>query len=1285
MASNNNNQPINSNEGQVSSGMEATSTQQFVPVIQSLPHVEMLDGKNFRRWLDDIVIFAEVAGCGDLLYARHTNVSADRKPDLKRLKFRLLSFMKPEIREAVKNHDWPNQIIADLKRRFDRPNSLRLARIVEEIMNMKMKSTEELEVYLCRFDAKFLEAKNNGANIQEEIIVLILLNSLPPEMSKIKDAILDSIDDMDSVNLDNVKEKLRKKCARIKKNENIDQHQQAFASTSRQPVRNRNENIKCFNCGLEGHISRNCPNNNRRFNQPRYVTRSNESDNTRRERWSNVNPNVSNNNRNRRFASYAADPDNDNNESEQQQTGHAFTIIDNNDGKSTDWYVDSASSGHYVNNENQLDNKQSVSASVITANGQQCNVSSIGDLNMKTDNGFVMNMKQVECVPSFGKNLLSVPVSCDRGNIVIFDENKCIFLDKNNCNLKYNEKAVTLNVPRVGNAYVFKANKISSQQYISGNSMAVQQSYWHQRLGHPSIDKMRRILKNSKIDKFQCDECRLSKCVRTSHPLVKENYGFMQRISADLIGPLPESGTGHKFVLHLVEHHTSFGGVYTIKTKDESVKHVIEFIDYCENQTGQKLKEFLSDNGTEFVNYQLQYHLKRKGVEFVTTTPYTSQQNGKVERRNRTLMDCARTILKDSKLPNEFWPFAVNTANYLINRWPTRNMIIPYEKFMGRKVSYDHMKVFGCLAYWRINDTMRASKFDHKGQRMVFVGYSTTNKNYLLLDPKNSNVIKSCDVVFNEDKMGYPVIMGTESESPHPALAEHDYCKALSVTSDSSDLITYREALNSPDHIKWQQAIDKELNDLVQKGVYRVVDQITKTPLSTKWVLVKKRDGRYKARIVVRGFEQHNVDKTYAPTLQISSLKIVLTLALSRKMTIKQLDISTAFLYSKLQTDVYVIPPTGVNDKYWKLEKALYGLKEAPLAWYNTFKHFLIDDLKLKCSLVDPCVFFSDEIIMAVYVDDIIVAAKDENTTDRIIKMIQNKFDIHDFGDCKIYLGLNIKVSNECISIDQTKYIEEVLNEFNMVNSNSTLLPMDNLEDFSNYPIETGLKVKELLGSLNYIATRTRPDIAICVSHLGKFASKPSRELWTACKRVLRYLNGTKNLKMMLYPVKDWTIKTYTDASFRSDNDQYATSGAILLLDKSPIYWSSKKQQRLAHSTCEAELVAALDGWKFAEPIRQFIRELGIECKVNLLIDSSAAVSILDNNAFKRSRYFEYDQKVLVSKINNDPNLKVTKVSTSDQLADALTKPLLSIKLNYFVKRTLSQEGVLKDDSVLSH
>ena len=170
---------------------------------------------------------------------------------------------------------------------------------------------------------------------------------------------------------------------------------------------------------------------------------------------------------------------------------------------------------------------------------------------------------------------------------------------------------------------------------------------------------------------------------------------------------------------------------------------------------------------------------------------------------------------------------------------------------------------------------------------------------------------------------------------------------------------------------------------------------------------------------------------------------------------------------------------------------------------------FLVEELGLKYSLADKCAFFSPgswDLIIAVYVDDVIIA--DEMTAEKAIEKIKSRFDIHDYLECSEYLGMRINMAEDAVEINQTKYIEEVLERFGMKDCNPTKSPMDVFEDFSKYARNGTVPVKELLGYLNFLATRTRPDISVCISHLGSFADEPTTELWKAAKRVLRYLFG---------------------------------------------------------------------------------------------------------------------------------------------------------------------------------
>ncbi|KAI2796685.1 hypothetical protein BLOT_015699 [Blomia tropicalis] len=1074
-----------------------------------------------------------------------------------------------------------------------------------QIMEMKVDSDKSVTEFVNLLDQW---QTMSGVAIPPILAADTLMGSL--DQDKCESIINDYANSEDSdKTIEKVIGNVKNKLERIATTSTINSPVQSSTSFAAINRLNRRQPPKCFNCGGTGHIAKNC------------FKRNNKSNN---------------------FASTVTEP-------VVNCSMNASNKTDN------EWYVDSAASFHYTGNIEKLRQLRETDSKVMTANGEISRVTMMGKTTIGSKHGDDINLNDVRYVPGFRNNLLSVPVVCDKGNLVLFDEKKCLFLDKRKANISFDKSAINLVASRENNSYIVKSASASNSTETAFSTDVLN---WHRRMGHAGPEKLSRMLNDNSAKNYDCQECRLSKNTRVAHKPVFENFNLMERISADVMGPFPESFEGHRYVLHLVEHHTSMGGVYLLKTKSEVVNNVIDFVTYCENQTETKLKQFFSDNGSEFVNHFLRTHFEKKGVAFLNSAPYTPQQNGKIERRNRTLIECARTMMNEAELPIVYWSLAVMAANYLINRWPTKGGIIPIAKFMKKEISYDHHKVFGCLAYSRINDVNKANKFDRTGRKMIFVGYTSSTKNYKLLDPLSKTIVTTCDVYFDETKMGYPLIIagGTKPDRNFD-LPNH----ALTAASDSS-IVPYDEALNSKDRDEWLKAMDKELTGLIQKGVYHVVDQSQKKPLSTKWVLKRKDNGQYKARLVVRGFEQFDVDNTFAPTLNMATLRVVLSLALTKHLVIKQLDISSAFLNSDLDGDIYVTPPKESNDKCWKLKKALYGLKQAPRAWYGTIRKFMIEQ-GLKCSLVDPCLFYNEKFLILLYVDDIIICANNDCEADNFVENLSLAFDLHDYGDPNKFVGMNLNIGSEEISIDMTKHIHEALQRFGMTDCNPTVKPMDDLVNFSQYEVDNKYPVKELLGSLNYIAVMARPDISFCVNYLSRFADKPSYQLWVAAKRVLRYLKGSLDWKLTIRTVNDWTIKTYTDASFRSDCTSHSTAGVLVMIGENALQWSSKKLNRLMHSTCEAELTAALNGWKLAAPIKQLLNELNVESHIKILCDSSSAVSIMNNQSFKNSRYFEYDQKVLVSKLATDGAV-LERVPTKNQLADFLTKPNAQTNFN---------------------
>ena len=325
-------------------------------------------------------------------------------------------------------------------------------------------------------------------------IINILLNSLPSDYDKIKEDVLDSTD-ISPISLDRVKESSSDQALRVENPRG--NHRENF------PTVNRN----CFKCGGVGHFARVCPSGRYVNEQRRYFVSSNSgpqnqlssnngaqnlrsSSNAQQSAPSSTNNNARNSQRSTGGAQRNARPPANNNqrafvsqdENIENESGHAYstTNVDHNASLS-DWFIDSASSKHYCNDENQLYNRRECFSSVLTANGDRCQASSVGDLDLKTSDGSLMKLKNVESVSTFDKNLLSVPATCDRGNIVVFTDKECIFLDKNKCNLNYDESAVKMIVPRTGNAYIIKANRINSENYANSCNDDSKVISWHRK------------------------------------------------------------------------------------------------------------------------------------------------------------------------------------------------------------------------------------------------------------------------------------------------------------------------------------------------------------------------------------------------------------------------------------------------------------------------------------------------------------------------------------------------------------------------------------------------------------------------------------------------------------------------------------------------------------------------------------------------------------------------------------------------------------------------------------
>ena len=191
--------------------------------------------------------------------------------------------------------------------------------------------------------------------------------------------------------------------------------------------------------------------------------------------------------------------------------------------------------------------------------------------------------------------------------------------------------------------------------------------------------------------------------------------------------------------------------LYFIKQKSDAFSKFLEFKALVERQSGLKMKTLRTDRGGEFIYQPFMNYCKKEGIQRKLTVSRSPQKNGVVERKNRTIVEMARSMLKGTELPNSLWVEAVHTTVYILNKSPTKSVRnrTPYEAWSGRKPEVSHLKVFGCPAY-SLNKAPNKDKFDHKGEKLLFVGYNNESKGYRLLNPVNNKLTVARDVIFDE-------------------------------------------------------------------------------------------------------------------------------------------------------------------------------------------------------------------------------------------------------------------------------------------------------------------------------------------------------------------------------------------------------------------------------------------------------------------------------------------------------------------------------------------------------
>jgi hypothetical protein len=680
-------------------------------------------------------------------------------------------------------------------------------------------------------------------------------------------------------------------------------------------------------------------------------------------------------------------------------------------------------------------------------------------------------------------------------------------------------------------------------------------------------------------------------------------------------------------------------------------------------------------------------------------------------------------MLDTAGLSKEWWGEAILTVSHVLNRVPTKNKEkTPFEEWEKKRLTLSYLRTWGCLAKANV-PINKKRKLGPKTVDCVFLGYAMNSVGYRFLivesgvpDMRVGGIFESRDATFFENE--FPMrgnVPSTSSEGPPDApdtfvpvesaeqpTTESPEEENNGVTRKSKrpriaksfgdDFTIYlvddtpttiKEAFSSPDADYWKEAIRSEMDSIMSNGTWEVVDRpYGCKPVGCKWVFRKKLrpDGtieKYKARLVAKGYTQKEGEDffdTYSPVARLTTIRVLLTLAASHGLLVHQMDVKTAFLNGELDEEIYMDQPDGFvvegqKGKVCKLLKSLYGLKQAPKQWHEKFDQTMTS-AGFIANEADKCVYYrfggGEGVILCLYVDDILIFGTNLNVIEEVKDFLSKNFDMKDLGVADVILNIKLlKGENGGVTLLQSHYVEKILSRFGYSDCKPVSTPYDpSLILRKNKRImRDQLRYSQIIGSLMYLASATRPDISYAVSKLSRFVSNPGDDHWRALERVMRYLKATASYGIH-YTGYPKVLEGFSDANWISDADELkATSGYAFTLGGGAVSWKSCKQTIITRSTMEAELAALDTATVEAEWLRELLMDLPVVEKpvpaISMNCDNQTVIIKVNSSKdnLKTTRHVKRRLKS-VRKLRNSGVISLDYIHTSKNLADQFTKGL---------------------------
>lgn len=732
----------------------------------------------------------------------------------------------------------------------------------------------------------------------------------------------------------------------------------------------------------------------------------------------------------------------------------------------------------------------------------------------------------------------------------------------------------------------------------------------------------------------------------------------------DLVGgkdALPSStGAGDvpaaTMALTIIDEHTRFKWAIPLHAKSDAPIQLKGLLLQLKSKFTKLPSRIHSDRGSEFVGGKLSDWLIEQGIRWTGSAAHAHQQNGLIERTNRTIFEALRASHIHANLPSKVWATTlVATVDALNSTATASNKKSPHEQAFGETLPLPQHPL-GCRVIFKKDEKATLPKLAPRTSEGVFLGQQHGVAH--ILDTSSKRIITRRDY------------------TPFPR--EFPLRTQIAQVGNPLD-IPVGQALSSSNREDWYKAMQKELDAMHELNVWTLTSRRSLPPgtkiMTGTWVLRQKSNGMLKARWCARGFDEPGVDAVYADVLQAVSMRLFFAYAAQNNYAVRHIDVTSAFLNAPLDTPIYLQQPPhlpGTPGMVCRLHKAIYGLRTAPRRWQETLGKALIEK-GFKPLKGDRNIYKRGSLLMSVYVDDFKITGPSDDI-EAAVSDLKSLYNIKDLGPVSQYLGMEVsRTPSGAYQLSQRQKVDNLIRVLGLDNARPLRVPIpdDNLLDRETedaLSLADAKLYRTAVGQLLHISLLTRPDIAYAAMRLAQRFALPTANALRYLKSVGRYLLGTRNA-CLTYQQADSAILGSSDSSWSTASQARATTGNVFLINGSPIAWKAKRQSLTAQSTCEAEYVAASTAATQARWLLPLVNEIWDldHGPIPLQMDNQAAIATAKADCVTaRNRHFLIRQAVLREAIS-DHVISVIYTPTDKVIADGLTKALQRLKHAEFV------------------